>query len=162
MLPVTGAESSRWRKNPQFAWKVIWIFVSVLLAGSGVSVERERERGNAKTEHIFSFSARSHFISIISGTQLSYYSYLHAKIDYNLLRLITPSIAVVRLWENVINNPQPFFLTFVIVLSWILSIFFTLCNQKCWRDSDTHLKHYKHGQSNLSSWTVHIPLSPQE
>lgn len=68
----------------------------------------QRQRGNVKTEHIFSFSSRSRFISIISGTQLSYYSYLHAKIDYNLLRLITLSIAVVRLWENVINNPQPF------------------------------------------------------
>lgn len=57
----------------------------------------------------FSFSAQSlfgsHFISIISGTQLSYYSYLHAKIDYNLLSLITLSIAVVQLWEDFINNP---------------------------------------------------------
>lgn len=90
---------SRWHEiktltqNPQIAWKMIRVLMG-LLPGSGVWEESEG-MGSFFLENwkYFSFSSQSlfgsHLISIISRTQLSNYSYLHAKIDYNLLSLIT-------------------------------------------------------------------------
>lgn len=112
VLPVTDIKLLSWRKkNLQFTWK--WFESLSLCTHCQIQTTRQaqvsfREEGghlcSPENWTYFSFSSLSlfgsHLIPIISRTQLSYYSYLRAKIDYNLLSLITLSIAVAQLWED--------------------------------------------------------------